>query len=125
MLNPTIRAALRKSANRWLKDRCDISVDSVTIGDDGGQTRVSVGVAANVPCRKIRASQTDMMSAGLIGSQETMRDTYKLVVSPGIVTFATDQKVTFEGDTFSYDVAGLITELTDEFVESAIVTRRR
>lgn len=123
-LSSPMRGALKRSLNRWLHERFSLTVDAVTIGADGGQTRAEAPVSAAVPGRKIRASQADMASAGLVGEQETMKDTYKLIATQG-TAFAVDQHVKFDGDTQEYDVIGVVSELTDDLFESAIITRRR
>lgn len=118
-LNARTRAVLKTAVNMYLNQTCMITVDSISTDSYGAETHTTQVAAASVSCRLIRATPSD---AAIVGNQETMADTYRLIVREG-TALAVDQRVTV--DNITYNVIGLVTGLTDNLYESAIVRRYR
>jgi hypothetical protein len=115
-----LRASLRTSTNRWLKDTCKIEQSSVSIGELGDAIETWAVVSAATACRVIR---TNSGTRNLEG-QETMTDT-PTIVCPAGTAFATGQRITVSSTGFVYHVTGLETDMTDELFTAATVARQR
>lgn len=123
MLNTISLSSIRGSAYRWLKDLCTIERDVETLDELGSPVSGRVIVAENVPCRLIKNGSTSSSAAQIIGSAETLRETYKIAIPANYVDLDVDYHITVNGIT--YDVVTLETALTDEVFTQAIITRHR
>jgi hypothetical protein len=121
VLNTMVRARIRAIAAKWLKDRCNITVQTTATGPLGEQLDQYVSVQSNVPCRVIKVSMSP--SAMIVGGQESMQDMYRVSVPVG-TALAVDQRIELSNG-LEYDVVDLETELTDEMFEHALVSRQR
>ena len=122
MLNTISLSGIRNSSRRWLKDLCTIERDIDTLDELGSPVSGREIVAENVPCRLIKNGSTSNSAAQIIGSAETLRETYKIAI-PSSYDLDIDYHITVNGIT--YDVVTLETALTDEVFTQAIVTRHR
>lgn len=121
-LNSMTRSAIKTSVNRFLKDSATITQDVITLDQYNGQVHTPQVVGVSVPCRIIMLDRSNVSRAGLVGEQESMRDMYRIVVKQG-TNLAVDQQIQVNG--LTYNVVNILSELTDEVFESAIVTRQR
>lgn len=121
-LNASILARLRNQTAKFLKDTCLIEVQDQSTDEYGSPALSWSVVAEDVPCRMITAGYQNQSRAGLVGSQESLQDMYKLICPYG-TALDIDQRVTVNGQT--YNVVQLMTARTDETDTQAIIVRQR
>jgi hypothetical protein len=128
MLNERLRARIEAVALRTMKDRALIEREVHTPDiygdptDDAWET-----VAANVPCRVIRANRSTGSAVQETGGQETLEMEHQIVV-PRWAAMDIDQRVTvtsaIDGTTTTYKVVRITAGWTDEVFRSYVVVRR-
>lgn len=122
VLNNQMLARLRQMTAQYLKDTCTIERQTVAYGQyneiiaDQWET-----VATDVACRVITEA-IRRTSGELVGEQETLVETYRVVVPTG-TGLAPNQRITVGG--LVYEVVRLVTNRTDETDEQAVITRAR
>lgn len=122
VLNSQTLARLRAVVAHYLKETCTIQ----KLGNMRGQYGEVMAdqwetVASNVPCRIITES-VRWVAGELVGEQESLVETYRLIVPVG-TALAANQRIIISGIT--YEVVNLVTGRTDETDEQAIITRAR
>ena len=120
-LNPVTRSAIKRTLNKWLKDRANITIDVPSVDTLGGTTVINTPVVSNVPCRLMLASGSALAGAGIIGSQETLTSYYLCAFVQG-TPLSINQKV--EINSVVYTLIANITSLTDDVFEIAILVVR-
>lgn len=122
MLPSALLSQLRAITAQYLKDTCTIQ----SLVNNRGQYGEVIAdgwstVASGVACRII--TERDTRKAGeLVGGQEALVDTYKIIVPVG-TALAANQRIVCNG--LTYDVVNLITGRTDETDEQAVIVRAR
>ena len=112
---------IQQRVEMFLTDSCLIESETDSMGDFGEPLHTWQSVASNVPCRLIRQSM-DQGGAQVVGSQEALIETYKLIV-PGDTALDADQRVTVGGEV--YQIVQVVMTLTDTVTRTAIMTRVR
>ena len=113
---------LKRHAHQYLKERATLERQVSTTDSYGAQTNVWQVVQADVPCRLIRIGNRTNSQISAAGDQETLEETYRLILSPG-APLDVNQRVTVGG--LVYAVIQIEGALTDAVFASAIITRRR
>lgn len=128
MLNERLRAKIEAVALRTMKDRALIEreVPATDIyGDPTGGTWETV--AADVPCRVIRANRSTGDAIRQTGGQETLVQEHQIVV-PRWASMDVDQRVTvtsaMDGTAITYKVIRITAGWTDEVFRSYVAVRR-
>jgi len=116
-----LRASLRTTTNKWLKDTATIEALQLTTGEVGQPVESWSVVSASVACRVIGAASSDTQN---VGGQETMTDVFRIVFPAG-TALAVQQRITVSSSGKVYHVAGLVTDYTDELFTAAVVVRQR
>jgi hypothetical protein len=123
MLSSQVLAMLRAKAAQFFTDTCTIEAESLARGKAGEPTHARVTVATGVPCRVIDSTNRQTISAQLVGGQEAIVDTYRIITPYG-TALAVDQIITVSSGE-EYHVVGLITARTDKVDAQAVVRRAR
>ena len=113
---------LKRHAHQYLKERATLERQVSTTDSLGAQTNVWQVVQAEVPCRRIRIGNRTNSQVTAAGDQETLEETYRLILPPG-APLDVNQRVTVGSET--YAVIQIEGALTDAVFASAIITRRR
>lgn len=113
---------VRSNATRMMQDTCTVLAEVEAQDSFGASIKNMQTIADNVPCRLSTLTAQNLTASGLVGSQESMKDTYQLIIKQG-TALAINQKVVINN--LTYSVIALITELTNDVFESAVVTRQR
>ena len=128
MLNERLRARIEAVALRTMKDRALIEravQASDVYGDPTGSDWETV--AADVPCRVIRANRSTGSAIQETGGQETLEQEHQIVV-PRWAAVDIDQRVTvtsaIDGTTAEYKVVRITAGWTDEMFRSYVAVRR-
>lgn len=122
MLNNSFLAHMRATAAKLFTDTCTIERETTTRDRYGGTINEWEVLSTGTACRLIQAGQFNTAANALVGGQETLPDTYKLVVSKSI-TLDVNYRVTVNSQVFY--VVRLETDLTNEGFHAALVSRQR
>lgn len=122
MISKQVLAIIRARTAQFLTETCLIESEELNTGAFGESLHTRIVVDAEVPCRVIMQSRTSGGTAAQVGNQETVVDTYRLIVPWG-TALAVDQVVTVDG--VEYQVVALVTERTNETDAQAVITRAR
>lgn len=123
MLSAQALAMLRATTAKFFTDTCTIEREASARGKAGEPTHSPVMVATGVPCRIIDSTNRQTISAQMVGGQEAIVDTYRIIVPYG-TALEVDQIITVSsGD--QYHVVGLVTARTDKTDSQAVVRRAR
>jgi len=112
---------LKRHAHQYLSQRGTLEQQAATVDAYGAQSNVWQVVQADLPCRLIRIGNRTGSQVAPAGEQETLEETYRLILMPG-VPLDVNQRLTVEG--VVYAVIQIEGSLTDAVFASAIITRR-
>lgn len=122
MLSAQTLAMIRRITGDFLTQTCTIEREAPTRGSYGEPTHDWEVQSTGTACRVIKAGQFNTAANELVGSQETLPDTYKLVVARS-TTLDVDYRVTVDSEVFY--VTRLETDLADEAFHAALISRQR
>lgn len=116
-------AIVRRNVNEMLTDTCTLSEESGITGTMGEPLHGLEVVASGVKCRVIRAKIPSNGMTGVVGSQESMVDVYRLEC-PYDTVLRVDMVATL-ADGSVYQVVSIEDKLTDSAFAGAVITRVR
>ena len=116
-------AIVQRNVNEMLTDNCTISRETGATGQMGEPLHVLEVVASEVACRVIRARTPSNSTSQVVGSQEAMVESFRLICPSG-TAFVTDDVVT-TSDGSVYQVVSVEDKLTDGAFAGAVMTRVR
>jgi hypothetical protein len=122
-LSPLVKKMMRAQVMRTLTARCSIKREVLETDRYGAPTARLVLVAGDVPCRLMRPGGSRSEGAAqTVGAQETMPESYRLVV-PDTVEMQADELVELDGR--AYRVVRAVDGWTDELFRAYVVVMRR
>lgn len=116
-------AIIQRNVNEMLVGTCTIERETGTTGTMGEPLHTVEVIATAVPCRVIRSKTPSLGTTEVVGSQEAMVDTYRLICPVG-TSFRVDDRVTLS-DGSVWQVASMEDKLTDAAFVGAVITRVR
>lgn len=122
MVSSQVLAMMQRVTATFLTETCDIEVEQDSVGQWGQPAHSWQVVATGVACRVITARPMLQSTAGQVGGQEQLVDTYRLIVPAG-TALAVNQRVTVND--LTYHIVSLITERTNETDAQAVMVRAR
>lgn len=122
MLNSRMLGILRTVTAKYLKETCTIERETLAEDNFGGRKHAWETVASDVPCRVITVGNRQESRGQDVGSQETLVDTYRLIVPYG-TSLETNMRVTVGG--LVYQVVSILSDRTDETDVQATLIRVR
>ena len=121
-MQPWLRGALKARLLRFLTERGNLVANQPTQDSYGGLTPTSVSVEANVPVRIIRPGDETTGAAAVIGGAEVLRNMHRIVARQGTGLAADQQWVV---NNVTWQIVRVVTDLTDDLYEMAVVERVR
>ena len=121
MLGNGVLNYIRKMTKQTLTARCTIQTEAAGTGTFGQPLEGWEDVAADVPCRVIKAAASAQDESEQFASQDAINEQYRLIVAYD-VALDTSMRVIVDGTT--YYVVQLETGLTDRVFRSAVVMRK-
>lgn len=118
-----LKAQIQAALTGLLTDTCTIYAEQLGADEYGAPTGSWVVVASGVACRVIMLNRLKE-AADAQGGQETIADTYRLIVPAG-TALDTGQRVKLTSDGQTYEIVDLVTLRTDAPDAQAIITRAR
>lgn len=119
LINPTVLAKLRKQAATTLTDTCTIKRKTTTMGEFLSPQAGYQQIATGVQCRVIGVGTLTNSTVGLTASQESLMESYRLVVPVGTDLQADDMVIIND---LAYSVVRLLDNLSDQFFAQALIT---
>ncbi len=116
-------AIVQRNVGEMLTDTCTIKRESGATGTMGESLHTLEIVQSGVACRVIRARIPAQGTTQVVGSQESMVETYRLICPVG-TPFTKDDVVTL-ADGSVYQVVSVEDKLTDGAFAGAVITRVR
>ncbi|MEQ9027565.1 MAG: head-tail adaptor protein [Aggregatilineales bacterium] len=122
-LRSRMQAIIERRLETFLNQTCDIQREDDARGEYGERIHIWTTVASAVACRvvSVNSSSTSSESA-MSGRQETIVDTYKLILPNG-TTVGVDYRVIVGGQTF--DVVNVFDRWTDRMDTQVLIKRAR
>lgn len=122
MVSNRTTAIIRRRVNTTLTELCSIEHETGMKGSMGEPLHGWETVAADVPCRVIRANAASRGTEA-VGSTEALVERWRLICPAGTV-FAVDNRVRLS-DGRVFQIVGIDDRLTDEAFVSALMVRAR
>jgi hypothetical protein len=116
-------AIVQQNVNVMLTDSCTIERQTTAEGEMGQDLYEFEVLAADVPCRLIRAGARTTGSNNDAGGREATTDRYRLILPVGTEISMDHRVVMADGDT--YEVVDVEASLTDAAFVAAVVSRVR
>ena len=113
--------AIRRNVRKTLKQRCTIAVEAETVNAYGHPTHDLLTLYDNVPCRVIAVGRNFGNAGDIVGDQETLSETYRLITEHD-TPLGVDMVVTVGGA--DYDVINVWRKQTDATDQQAVIVRR-
>jgi len=117
-------AVIRRSGGEMLTDTCSLFVESGATGALGEPLHDLELVASGVACRVIRARTPSGGTQMVVGSQESMVETYRLECAYD-QALAVDMVAVLDSSAESYRITSIEDKLTDSVFAGAVITRVR
>lgn len=119
LINSTVLTKLRKQAISTLTETCIIKRKITTRDEFLSQVSGYDQIASEVACRMIGVGTLTNSTVGLAANQESLMESYRLIVPVG-TDLQADDIVVIGG--LTYTVVRLLDNLTDQFFAQALIS---